>query len=280
MDSTKVRGHGVRFEAFDAGNQVLTGTFEFITHLVIAVVSYIAVLIPFYFIIATRFEEMGVEFNVSDTVKSFVGMATRMLDPVEKVRILESMNQSDREKLRQKEMMGNKVESPIDALDKKVEVSNSAVRSHAYVKLLQIVALGACLVAVFSYLTRWSYKRDVERMSSARAPESIGSMIRSNAVLALVILLTQALFSIGFATWVRIVDKSALVRRCVKYLESWASGSLVDDQRRSSASSVSPPPTLSSMRSGGINGSEKSPSLFESSRQRAATVSGLRRRLV
>jgi len=273
MDGTKIRGHGVRFEAFDAGNQVRTGTFEFITHLVIAVVAYIAVLIPFYFLIATRFEEMGVQFNVSDTVKSFVGMATRVLDPVEKARILESMRNSDREQERQKEResaSGEKT-SPMDALDKKVEASNATVRRYAYVKLLQILVLGACLVGVFSYLTQWSYKKDLEVMPTARAPESVGSMIQSNAVLALVILVTQALFSLGFATWVRIVDKSELVRKCVKYLESWA-GDAVD----SGASAA--PPTLSGMRSGGVVSGKDAPSLF-GDRLGAGPTSRLRRRI-
>lgn len=242
--SSHVRGHGVRFAAFASGKQLKTGAYEFLAHLVIAVVAYIAVLIPFYFLIATRFEEMGVQFNVGDIVKSFVGMATRMLDPVEKTRILESMKPSHRAADRKE---SEEKKRRMDALDKQVEASNSKVRWYAYIKLLQVLLVGAVMVAIFYTLARRSYAADAKIMPDAHEPESLMSMIKSNAILALVILLTQTLFSLGFATWVRIVDKSELMRSSADYVQAWADGTL---KQRQSESSSSPPPTLSGMRSG------------------------------
>ena len=242
----QVKSHGVRFTAFTTGKQKTTGILEFLTHLVIAVVAYIAVLIPFYFLVATRFEEMGVQFNVSDTVKTFVGMGTRMLDPVEKMRILESMQKPKRHS--KERAKGDS--KGIEALDKKVEASNAVVRRYAYVKLAQVLVGGAVMVAILYYFTQRSYRSDLQSMPDAHKPESIGSMIRSNAVLALVILVTQTLFSLGFATWVRIVDKSELTRRSIEYVQDWADESEIRGNSRSSGSVSSPPPTLAGMRSG------------------------------
>lgn len=248
MNVRQIQAHGARFVAFTSGKQLKTGVLEFITHLVIAVVAYIAVLIPFYFLIATRFEEKGVQFNVSDTVKTFVGMATRMLDPVEKMRILESMDQKkssaetstnndDPEQLKMKTM------------DKKVSDSNAVVRRFAYMKLLQVLAGGGVLVAMFYYFTQRSYRADTLRMSDATAPESLGSMLKSNILLAVVILITQTLFSLGFATWVRIVNKSELVRGCVDFIQRWNKQSSPTSAPRPKASPQQHP-TLSGMKSG------------------------------